>query len=455
MSFSNVQRPKLEIIKNWGNRNRTWNVLDYLLRTSNANSLIDLDDQQFLADPGAQPGKLRTARIAYVPLDCGDDAACGAGLCSTGTPIAPVVRDFAITQCSATATRSLAQSNIRLTDSGEWDINSYALEMIGAQLPKFREQIARDMLTYVYTKAGVHADGSASKRIPLVTNQTNGTVTPTGMWAVEQEYRDAGFDMPYILGGGTEFYNYRKSIDIGGLDQNGMLINRLPNDNLWYDDGLQRSLFNSTSAGEWVLGIDPQMFKLVFYHANVGQFSTDLKGINNINQLFKGSSGPGHDFVLSTMQDPASGLVFDFFANFDKCTLAWHWHLEVHWDMFVMPDINCGPTGFNGITIWRTCPQIEIACPAGSPIASPAAATTYNWNPSFTYPQTFYQATIGGVTATFPDGVTVANDTEFVAFLNDVMGSTVFTLVGSNVRYTGYSAYSVSLNDGAITGTFA
>lgn len=452
MAFTNASLPFQTFLNEYGNRSRTWNVLDYFMRVSAANTRINLADEQFTKGPG----KKRTARITYVPIQCDTDAACGAGLCTTGTVIEPTTRDFDITQCTSSKKYRLEQDSIRYTDNEGWTVNGYAREMFTSVLPEFRRQIALDMLTYAYTKRGLHADGTATKRLPLVTNVNNATPTPVGLWSVEREYLDNGYDMPYILGGGADFYNMRKAIEIGGLDQNGLYINRIPTDNSWYDQGLQKQLFNDVANGDWALSIDPQMFKLVFFHKNVGQFSTDLKGLDNINQLFAGATGPGHDFILSTLTDPVTGLTFDLFVNFDKCDLAWDFHFEVNWDMFVMPDINCGPVGTNGIMVWRTCPEIEVACPTGTPVTPAPAPTVRSWNPAFTYPQGIYQAKVGDREVTFPNGpVALTADADTVKLLNDAFGASIFTLNGSNIQYTGYSNLSVSLNDGAITGAFA
>lgn len=452
MSFLNASQPLQSFLNGYGNRGRTWSVIDYIMRTSLANTRINLDNESFLQ----APGKKRKAKINYVPVQCDVDGACGQGLCTTGTVIEPVQRDLEITQCTATKKYRLRHEDIRLTDNGAWDVNGYAIgEMLSSIMPEFRRNIALDMLTRLYALSGIHPDGTASKRLPLTVNQTSSIPTPVGLWNLEREYTDAGFMQPNILGGGSDFYNMRKAVEIGGLDQNGLYLNRIPTDNTWYDDGLQRQLFNDVANGDWVVAVDPQMFKMVTYLQNVGQFATALTDISNLDQLYKGRTGPGHDFIKATVTDRVTGLTMDVFINYDKCDDAWDMHLELQWDFFVMPPINCGVEGVNGIMVYRTCPELEIPCPTGTPVTPPAAPTARNWNPTFTYPKPIYAVNIGGKDVTYTEPVTLTSDADTVALLNNSYGAPVFTLVGSDIRYTGYTNLSGNLNNGEIAATFA
>lgn len=452
MSFLNASQKIQKFVNNYGNQTRNYDVIDYVLRTSNANTSINLEESAFVP----KPGRKRRVEVNYWPIQCDVEGSCDDGLCATGTTIEPKQIDFDITQCTATAKWKINEPDIRLTDAGDWTFTGTAQQIINSALPAARKLLAVDMLTYLYTKVGLHTDGSTTQRVQS-TNTATGVVNPIGKLAIEKEFLDGGFMPPNILGS-DEAYYFKKMVQYGTGNNNGLAVNRLPTDNLWYDDGLQGAILDDTQGGGHILAIDPQVFKFVTYHENVGIFQTDIGRIEDMDKLYTESKGAG--FILGSLRDPVTGIVWDLYVNFEKCDAttgrpAWTFSLKLWWDMFVMPDITCSVQGVNGIMHYRTCPPVLAPCPTGDAIPSPAAARIRAWNPSFTYPLNIYESTIGGVTVTHDTPVAVTTDTDLVAYMNDNYGANIFSLSGSQIIYTGYTNLGVSLNDGAVTGTFA
>lgn len=446
MSFQNASLPIQLFVNNYGNTGRSYNILEYVRRVSGANTSINLQPNTFLN----APGKLRQVIMNYWPILCDPDGACDADICGEGTEAEPAQQIFDITRCTASKIYSLSKDNVRLTDAGDWDFTGIVRNIVNSLMPQMRRQLALDWLTYLYELAGTHTDGTETKRV-TTTNNATGVVNPIGRFDINREYLDAGLTEPYVTGG-TEVYNWQAMVGIGGLNAQGQRIDQLSLANTWYDDGLSAELLNDLVNGDHLLAIAPEMFKYVFYLENAGIFrTTGIEGLD-VNTLFM----RGTETVLNTtLIDPVTGIPWDLDIYFSPCLKKVNFRIKHQWDFFVMPAVACNIASFNGITHWRSCPQIQVQCPAGSPIESPAAATVYNWNPSFTYPLLVSQMTIGGV-STNPN-VTITNDTDLVAMMNDNYqpGSPIFTLVGANVTYSGYTALSGGLNNDTVTITFA
>lgn len=455
MSFNNASLPIQIFIDSYGFTDRTYNVIDFVLRTSMANTKVSMEPPQFLN----APGKKRTVRMNYWPINCDLTGSCSTGLCDDGTALEPSQRDFDITRCTASPKIKVNFDDIRKTDNGNWDFSGVALNGLASIMPQFRQTIANDWLTYLFTLKGVHPNGNASERIS-VTNPATGIVNPIGRIQIQTEYEDAGFGRdPFILGD-KEVKYWKEMVTIGGLNAQGQYINQVDTANAWYDQGLLQSIGGDLIQGGWILTIDPQMFKMVSYVSNAGIFRTDLSSITDMDKLFKSSNGEG--FILGTLIDPVTKLVFDLYINFIKCDAVtglpvWTIQLKHVWDMFVMPDVSCVGEGVNGIMAWRTCPLVIAVCPTGDSPSPAVTPTTYSWTPGAIYTNlNVATSTIGSITVGQSHPVAIANITALASFLNDVTGQQYgFYVSGSTIRYSGYTALTGTLNGGQVTVTFA
>jgi hypothetical protein len=124
--------------------------------------------------------------------------------------------------------------------------------------------------------------------------------------------------------------------------------------------------------------------------------------------------------------------------------------------MFVMPPVSCNVASFNGITKWRTCPEVIAACPTGDTPSPAIASTVRSWTPS-DVTLNIYESLIGGIEVTQNgDPVVTTTIAELVSYMNDATGNAYqFYVSGSTVRYTGVSNISVNINNGEVTATFS
>jgi hypothetical protein len=451
MSFANANLPIQTFINNYGNTGRTYEALDYVRAVSNANTSIQLNPNSFLF----APGKLRRAIINYWPILCDVDGSCDANVCNPGVTLEPEQKDFIIDRCTASMVFSIEKDNIRLIDNNAWDFSGVARAIVNSAFPQLRRQLALDWVTYLTQLAGLHPDGNYTHRI-TVTNPTNGVVNPIGLNEMMREYQDNGLMQPYIMGG-AEVYNWISMRDIGGLNAQGQYINRMPTTNAWYDDGLLAQVLDDEAAGGWIIAIDPQVFKYVYYLENAGLFATTQPDFDNLNELFR----RGTETLLNgVLVDPVTGIPWDFDLYYSPCGKIWNFQLRHRWNFFVMPNVACLPQGVNGIWLYRTCPYVIAPCPTGDTPSPAIVQDTFDWDPGAIYPRTIYSSVIAGqsvnnVTGT-QNGVVVANDTEMAAYMTGA-SQIAFITSGSNIRYTGYSAISASFvtSGGTVNSNFA
>lgn len=445
MSYDNANQNKLKFISNYSGQ-RSWNVLDYIVTVSDANSRIKIVEQDLLF--GA--GKLRPVVLNYVPPTCDVVGECGQGLCVEGEVVEPKQVIFELTKCFASKKFALNAQHLRKLDTGEWGFTEMGRETVNSYMPQLRKELAKQMYAEITMLAGTHADGSeyGAQKLQLINMQT-GVINPTARIAITAEYEALGLQDPYILGGKDALY-YQKMIGITGENANGIRINALDSSNIWYDQGIGAQVLNDIVNGDHVLTIDPRYFKYITYLKNAGIFRGGITTFDEF-AMMRGTNGP--DWGKTTWLDAQTGMVWDLYINYDKCTDIWSWHVEHNYDFFVMPPDVCLTEGINGIMKWRTCPEVIVDCPAGSPITSPTAGTEYSWTPGDIFPFTAYNANINGIN-TEPN-LTITNIAGLVAAMNANYVQDIFSVDGSDVVYTGFTDITVNFNDGAITGTFS
>lgn len=446
MSNKNEYFPLRKNVGAYGNIGRNYRVFDFVRDASLANTAIAIDSFDFIKSPG----KLRPFRLSRFPVLCEGTGSCDTDVCTMeGTKVELVQTEFDITQCIASPVYTLEKDDVRYIDEN-WTFSYTFRQMLLSAMPEMRRRIAVAMTQRLYDLAGVHTDGTPTKRL-ITTNNSNGVVNPMGRFQIDREYMDAGLGAPYIFGG-SEVYNWQNMVKIGGLNANGQRIDQLNTNNTYYDDGLSGVVNNDVANGDWVLTLDPQTFKFVTYSANSGIFTTGLVSINDIDKMYQVNGMS--NLLEGTYFDPVSKLLFDLYVKYD-CH-KWHVMLKFNWDFLSLPNVSCGVQGMNGIMKWRTCPPVVTPCPTGSPIASPAASKTYSWTPTLADIPTVSKVVIGGVTWTSREPVVISNIAGLTAVLNEAYagGSTLFTVSGSNIVYSGFTALSGKINDD-VTVTFA
>lgn len=445
MSFLNASLPIQTFVNNYGNTGRTYEVIRAVQETSAMNTAVNIDSNSFVV----QPGKLRAVKLNYFPIVCDVEGDCNSDICGEGEALEPRQQMFTIGQCIASKIYQIDLDDVRLTDSAEWDFSGIGRAIVNSILPALRQRIAEEWLTNLYLIAGVHRDGTQYGRRLNLVNPNTGIVNGAGLDPVYREFLDSGLQRPVIIGGG-DIYAYQRNVERGGLNAAGQRVDMLDLNGIYYDNGLGASILG-TANGDNVLAISPNMFKYVYYLKNAGIFATDgIAGIGDFNRLMRAGN---ESRIATTMVDPVTGIPFDLDIYMSACSQYINFKLTHRYDFFQMPDVACNIQGLNGIMHYLTCPEVEVTCPSGSPVPSPAAPTVFSWSPGDIFPLTVGSISLGAVENSPNQQVT--NIADLLDLLNDTMGSGMFAISGTSIYYAGYSALSGSLNNGQIAITFA
>lgn len=442
MSFKNSNQALQRFVMDTRYAIPHFSTIDAMLDARRLNSTIRETDI-------SKEGKLRYIKISHYPIDCNasqDD--CTTNVCDGGDPLEPVQEWFLVSRCIQSKPKTLNIDDVRDVD-GNWNFSDHALAIIRAQLGSLNKQWAKELDALVLLKAGLHLDGNQYHRV-TVSNTTTGELQPAGMWDIEQEFADGGYQTPFILGS-KEVFRWQKAMNIATENTFfGQDYAKLGVPNLYYDTVLNE-VVGSTAAGEYIITFDPNALKLVTYNENVGIFATDLSSPEQLDRLYRAG---GTNYMRGVLRDPIYGILWDFDVKFDDCTNTYTFLLRLKWDIFTPKIESCNIEGVNGIMVYRTCPVVIAVCPTGD-LPSPAVnSRTFSWTPgAIGYPFTVQQGTIGGI-QNFPN-VAVTNIADLAAALNEIFGTPLFVVSGSNIQYQGWTALSGELNNGQHIVTFA
>ena len=444
MSFALAHQAVQEFMINKRYSTPAYDSINAIVAASNINTNIVVQN----LEDSLQVGKNRTLKVSFYPIDCNNVASdCNSNLCDTGAVQAPIQEYFTISRCTATKKKQLRSIDVRDVD-GNWNFSEHAMAQINSGMGSWRKAFATQLDALLLANAGLQLNGNPTNRVTM-TNNTNGVVFPQGLFEIEQNFNDGGFTNPFIIGS-TEVFQWKKALEIASPNTiTGQDFTKLGDTNMFYDT-LLNSVAGDTANGEHIIAFDPQALKFMAYNQNLGIFATDLATPAQMDAAYKRG---GTDYIRGFFRDPVTGLMLDFYMKYDECNDVFNWDMKLHWDIFFPSIQACNIQGVNGIFHYRTCPIKLAPCPSGdtpSPMANPV---TYSWTPGLTNPTAVFNLTIGGHTS--QPNLNVTDVPSITALLNDVYGQPIFTTVGSSIHYTGYAPLTGSMNNGAITITFA
>lgn len=444
MSFINAGQPIFTYLGRYGNVDRNYNVIPWILSLSRSNTAIQNIRNGEMYSYG--PGMLRKAHVTYWPILCDQDFDTG-HVCDGGVRRQPKQVEFAITEEISTEPYEIWKDDIRLVDANIL-FSDNALSVLHSMMPGIRKEIATRVLTKLFLNAGCQLDGNPTAPLRMA-DSTNGVINPVGLWQIERDFDKGGFDNPYVLGEEDVDIWKRGTQQIGGLNASGQEIGRLPANNMAYAQGLLDGIAGDLINGSHVLAVDPRVVAFVTFSENAGKFMTNMRSIEDLNNLYwevrDGS-------IFGQFLDPISGLIFDLRIKFDDCggvnrTGAWTIQIKLKWDMWFMPDIACNDYECtNGIFHYRTCPKVIAPCPTGTAPASPADTEQFCATPDDScFPLAIntlnvngYETTPNVIVETIADLIEVLNDNSQIAFSA--------SSPAGDICYTGTSAIEVGAN---------
>lgn len=452
--FLNAGRPFQKFIMDMQYNTPEIEVINALIASSAENNVLMADE--FLYD--GTLGKLREVKVSFYPQRCDVVAETPSNsICEAGDVQAPIQLQFQLTKTIQTVPQRLYPNDIRYID-GNWGFTANAIQQImsgvGALVREFGTRLTTDLLA----NKGFHLDGSEyGTRVNLV-NTTDGMLTPIGISTISQEFARLAYMQPYIIGSGQVF-TFRQMFNMAAPNTFlGQDFTKAAIPNLYFDVNMDTITGYSAGDPETILAYDPRAVKLITFSENAGLFATDITSLNDntFDQMFKRGT---ESVMLGAFVIPGYPLIFDLDVHRTVCvdgskTGAFDWKLTLKYDLLYTPIQTCNEQGINGIMAYHTCPIVLPACPTGD-APSPAIPTqTFDWDTSaLTFPLLVSNITVGDFT-NYPN-LEVANRTALAQLMGaSYNGQYIFSVVGTDIRYTGYTAITGAINND-ITITFA
>jgi hypothetical protein len=423
-----------------------------IINASAENNVLTADEFRY------GPGQLRQVKISYYPQRCDVVAdECDNSICEVGEVQQPIQQWYTISKCIQTKPQRLYPNDVRYID-GSWSFSMNAAQQIRASIGAVMQELATRLTTDLLAHKGLHLGGSEyGTRINLV-NTTDGLLTPIGFSTISQEFARLAYRNPYIVGSGQVF-TYRQFFNIAAPNTNlGQDFTKAAIPNLYFDVNLDTIKGTQPGDPESIIAFDPRAVKMVSFSENAGRWSTDVTSLdgNALDTMFKNGN---ESVMLGTFVVPGYPIMMDLDVHKTICvegskTGAFDWKLTLIYDVFYTPIQTCNEQGINGIFEYLTCPAVIPVCPTGDEPSPNPTSSTFNWNPGDVFPLLVSDITIGDNT-NYP-GATVANRAELAQLLGAAYnGQYIFSVSGSNIQYTGFSALTGSINNGDITITFA
>lgn len=351
MSFAGAGRPLMQALTLRANYAHEYPVLAALLKSSQENEFISVELQRQLKFNG----EYRQIIANYYAPTCDPIGDCADSVCTTGTILAPSQATLSITKCTASKVYGLNVDDVRLVD-GSFSFSDHAMMQFLSTLSGVRKSLASSVAAWLTLNAGVHNDGTAAKAISF-TDPSSAALRPLGLWEIQREFSDLGLTSPYIVGG-ADVFTWKKAVEFGGLNANGLQVGQLGSGNMYYDALIEDAAADATKGH--VIAYDPQMVKFVSYGKNADMFATSpLTSLEDLDRMFTGNN----DYMFGSIIDPVTGLIFDLDVMFNPCSKAFTYQWRIQWDIYLMPNYFCANAGVNGIFKYTTCLSTPTACP--------------------------------------------------------------------------------------------
>lgn len=354
MALSNCIIPiqaRLDELTNYGYQQQPVGALQALLSPQNASQV----QPKFLREDG----KSKKYQMTYVPQDCTAPTDCSStpgDICGSGTSKAITTAEMTISECLFSGVIELTINQFR--DLCNFTPDRFTMQQIQGKLDTFRRginsKILVDLCGYV---GGFSSTQTGAKILPLI-NPTTGAPNLIAETEIISDFQEAGMSINPLIVGGRSWNIYNKAVRNGGVNADGLNVGAYDNFGAYYDNQLQAAC--GTANYESSLALAPQVVNFVNYLENVGDFQANAKiDQNNVLDFLV----EGDTFHYGIMQDPITGMYYDFNAIFDACTKKWKLSWKTSFDTWKMPLTQCYYTGFTGILKYNLCPY-TLACPA-------------------------------------------------------------------------------------------
>jgi len=259
-------------------------------------------------------GKYRAVQVNYhvrgteseVNLTCSND-------CTTSVERTPLEKIVEIDRCIETKGLLFQEDEMRKLCEGD---QVWVSSVIMSQMNAVNVALNKQLLGLQALNFGDFADGTTQKSVKLFEDTSNAS-RAIATAQIRHEYdKVGGSGAPMMIGGGN-LDLFAKVNQIACCNAaTGTDLSRWV-DYQYYND---RFVEGAIGAGEFIV-LAPGAVQLVTWNKYVGEYAKR-------NDMFE----------HGTITDPFTGLTYDLKVHYDDCADAWKIKLQLHWNLFFIPN---------------------------------------------------------------------------------------------------------------------
>lgn len=330
-----------------------------------------LIDAAFSAQNGAQVqaqmiqanGKDSRYAITYptevctAVVDCGDVSCADAGTATSS----PTCDSFDSFSCKTSEWHTVNVSTFR--DLGSLTVQQNMFHAVYQQMQKIKAATDLAGITSLNTNAG-QIDGTTATRLLKLVDFETGKPYPHTITMIENDFADAGFPTMPLLIGNRQINYLRNASNRGGVSDQGFNNANLLDIPAFYDININATNTAPTSGGnEVVFAVQPQIVNLLTWSENSGMFASrngeiDWSNIDPMSLINTDNT----TFMHTVLQDPATGMLFDFDLVYDPKCKKFSWKIMTYFKWLILSLTGCKDSTFNGIIKYDICPWADPAC---------------------------------------------------------------------------------------------
>lgn len=249
-----------------------------------------------------------------------------------------------------------------MRDLGSLTAQQQLAHAVMNQMQKIKAEITADVLASINTAAGCIATGTTTRVLKLV-NPVTGNPYPHTITGIENDFADAGYPVMPILLGNRQLNYLKNASDRGGVSDAGINNAGIASLPLFYDKLIDSTITPDTPGNENLFAIQPGIVNVLSWSENSGLFSSRNGDIDWLSKDPMSLVNTNNEtYVHTVIQDPSSGLLFDFDLIWDARCKKFMWKVVSYFKTKILDLTGCKDSCFTGIIKYDVCPWAAGTC---------------------------------------------------------------------------------------------
>lgn len=248
-------------------------------------------------------------------------------------------------------------------DLGSLSVQEVIAFQVASQMKKLKEIVNLNVLIALNAAVGCIETGTTTKVISLL-DATGAPVFNTDV-DIATDFMDAGFNLQPILIGNRTLLKYVNAVGAGTGNNAGVNLGAINTFGAgFYDKNINATNTAPANVGNDVLfAVLPGLVNVLSWSENVDMFASrngdiDWSTLNPMDLINTDNA----TFMHTVLQDPASGMLFDFNLVYEPKCKAFEWEIRTYYKTKIIDLTGCKDSCFNGLIKYDVCPLPATDC---------------------------------------------------------------------------------------------